>query len=165
MYNPFPLFNQSAIKSLVGQNKRYIVRQTLKRAFEPGIRAAFLFRAYNEDEKDTADEHMEKLKNDPNAFLYDITIKEDQQKIIAAAKQPNGFKVYYAGKTKVEWMPPKLYEDKIRKFLRSMHPSWKTKKGEGKIEVGLYERLGELFLNFKFQDETDEIPFDDIENY
>jgi hypothetical protein len=164
-YNPFPLLNAALLQDRIKAGKRYFVRQTYSRAMEPGIRASFLFRAYDATEKSVADEHLQLLHEDPHAFLYDVTIKEQLEKLNIAAQQPPGFRIYYAGKKGIDWKPPQIYQEKIKHYIRRNHPAWKPEKGGDKIRAGLSEEFGALFLTFSFGDEEDRILFDEIEKY
>ncbi|MES1218479.1 MAG: hypothetical protein ABUT20_23435 [Bacteroidota bacterium] len=165
MYNPFPLLNDSVIRDQLEKGKRYFVRQTFKRGHVDGIKAAFLFRGYDKDERLTAMAHMECVNTDRNAFLYDAENPDELVRIYAASKQPKGYRIYYVGKIKIEWKPPKVYENKIRSYIKKKHSDWRTRKGEDPVEIGLYEEFGELFLKFNFRGDEDYIPFDEIEKY
>ena len=165
MYNPFPLLNEKLLIDKIKEGKKYFVRQTYKRGFQERLKAAFLFRAYGEDEKDLAEKHFEKIGDDKNAFLYDATNHDHLEKLHIAAKQPFGYKVFYAGKKGIEWKPPYQYQQKMRKYIRAEHPGWRTQTGGDKIEIGLYEEFGELFLKFSFEGEDDKVPLAEIEKY
>jgi hypothetical protein len=165
MYNPFPLLNELMLSDRIAAGKRYFIRQTYLRGMLPGLRAAFLFRAYDETEKAMADQHFKLLHGDPNAFKYDILEEGHIEKLSIAAQQPEGFKIYYAGKKGVDWKPPQLYQERIKHYIRKNHPGWKPKKGGDKIQAVLSEEFGVLFLTFSFEDEEDKILFDEIEKY
>ena len=165
MYNPFPLMNEQLLTDKIKEGKKYFVRQTFTRGFQPRLKAAFLFRAYDTDERELAEKHLALIANDRNAFLYDINNPEHLKKLHTAAKQPIGYKVFYAGKKGLDWKPPYDYQNKMRNYIRRKHPGWKMQPGGDKIGIGLYEEFGELFLKFSFEEENDKIPFDEIENY
>jgi hypothetical protein len=165
MYNPFPQLNERLLNDKIQDGKKYFVRQTYARGFEPRLKAAFLFRAYEEDEKELAEQHFATLSKDGNAFLYDVSNPEHLQKLHAASKQPFGYKIFYAGRKGVNWKPPAEYQQKIRQYIRLKHPGWKTKAGGDKIGIGLYEEFGNLFLKFSFEGEDDYIPLEEIEKY
>jgi hypothetical protein len=167
MYNPFPLITPSLLISQISdkKGKRFFVRQTFKRGFLEGLKAAFLLRGYTEDEKDVANEHFTLLAHDPNAFLYDAKNEEHLEKLKIASRQPSGFKVYYVGKTKVDWKPPKIIVDKLQKYIRARHPHWRTKKGSDPIDAGLYEEFGNIYFKLNFGSEEEKVFFDIIENF
>jgi hypothetical protein len=165
MYNPFPLFNEALLKDQVGRGKRYFIRQTFVRGMEGRLKAAFLLRAYGEDEKEQAGRHLAAIPRDVNAFMYDTAIPEHLDKLGIAARQPFGYKVFYAAKKGVDWKPPKVYQEKIRHYIRRHHGDWRTTRGGEQIRAGLHEEFGELFLTFSYGGEEDTIPFDDIEKY
>ncbi len=165
MYNPLPLLIESKLSDLLHKGKRYFVRQTYRRGMISGMKASFIFRAYFEEEKPVVDLHMQSLAGDPNAFLYDVQDPEHLKRLQAASAQPAGYRIYYAGMKKLAWDPPAEYQNKIRNFIKHRHPSWKTKRGQTQVEVGLYEEYGELFLKFNLEDEEDFQPLDEIEKY
>ena len=167
MYNPFPLFTPSLLLAQLSEakGKRFFVRQTFPRGMHEGLKAAFLFRGYTEEEKNMAEEHFQSLRHDPNAFLYEANNNMHLEKLRTAARQPSGFKIYYVGKTKWEWRPPPVYQTKIKKFIQHFHSGWRTTRGKNKVMVGLHEEFGNIFLKFSFEKEVDKIPFDQIENF
>jgi hypothetical protein len=165
MYNPFPLLTERLLNDQVANGKRYFVRQTFHRGMDTRLKAAFLLRAYPEEEKETAEQHLSALPRDGNAFLYDAAVPEQLEKLHIAARQPHGFKVFYAAKKGVDWKPPALYEEKMRRYIRRHHSDWQATRGGSPIRIGLYEEFGELFLKFSYKEEDDILPFDDIEKY
>ena len=165
MYNPFPLLTPGLLHDQLTKGKRWFVRQTFPRGHEPRLVAAFLFRAYDADEREQAGQHMTALAKDGNAFLYDSDDTDHRKKLETAATQPFGYKIFYAAKKGVDWKPPAIYEEKIRRYLRRHHSDWRTTRGGEQIGAGLYEEFGELFLTFSFEGQEDTIPFDDIEKY
>jgi hypothetical protein len=167
MYNPFPILTPSLLLSQLGgeKQKRFFVRQTFFRGMQDGLKAAFLFRGYSEEERALAQTHLEKLARDPHAFLYDAKNEEHLEKLMRASRQPAGFKVYYVGKKKWEWRPPAQYQDKMKRYIQKKHAGWRTSRGKNQVLIGLYESFGDIFLKFNFENESDQIPFDEIEKY
>ena len=167
MYNPLPLLTRGLLEDQLSKGKRWFVRQTFPRGMEARLIAAFLIRGYDDEEKATADNHLTALAADGNAFLYDAANPVHLEKLKIAAGQPFGYKIFYAARKGVEWKPPDRYQEKMRHYLRHHHPAWRVQK-EGKnnkIQIGLYEEFGQLFLKFSYSDEEDIIPFDLIEKY
>jgi hypothetical protein len=165
MYNPFPLLTKGLLNDQITKGKRWFVRQSFVRGMEARLKAAFLIRSYEEDEKELADQHLATLGQDGNAFLYDATVPEHAAKLGVAAGQPFGYKVFYAAKKGIDWRPPAVYRQKIRRYIGRHHPNWRAQKEGGEIEVGLYEVFGELFIKFSHGEEEDTIPFEMIEQY
>ncbi|MBS1918280.1 MAG: hypothetical protein JST87_18585 [Bacteroidetes bacterium] len=165
MYNPFPLFTPNILGDQLSdaKAKQFFVRQSFPRGLSKDVRAAFLFRGYTGEEKELAEEHMKHLAGDANAFLYDRSVEEHVIKLQVASMQPKGFKIFYVGKTKIEWIPPPAYEEMIRHYLRMKHPAWRTTKGKNKVYSGLYEKLGDIFLKFNFEDQEDWVLLETIE--
>jgi hypothetical protein len=165
MYNPFPLLTRDLLQDEFEKGKRFFVRQTFPRGMEPRLIGAFLLRAYPADEKDIADKHMAALATDGNAFLYDAEKPEQRQKLQTASTQPFGYKIFYAAKKGLDWRPPQVYQEKMRRYVRRHHPGWRPQKEGDTIAIGLYEEFGRLFIKFNHAEEEDSIPFDLIENY
>jgi hypothetical protein len=180
MYNPFPLLTPGLLKDQMARGKCLFVRQTFLRGYEGRLKAAFLVRGYGAEERELAERHFAAIGGgpnvlgigrdpnvgrDPNAFLYDVSVPAHVERLEIAAGQPFGYKVFYAAKRGVEWKPPKSYEEKMKAYIRRHHPGWRTKKDGDKIQIGLYEEFGELFLKFSYEEEHDTIPFDLIEKY
>jgi hypothetical protein len=171
MYNPFPLLTPGLLKDQVAKGKCWFVRQTFPRGYERRLKAAFLLRGYLAEEKDMAEQHLAALTHpaglsrDPNAFLYDAQVVEHLERLKIAASQPFGYKVFYAAKKGIDWKPPEVYQEKMKAYIRRHHPAWRTTKEGNKIQIGLHEEFGELFLTFSFEEESDSIPFDLIESY
>jgi len=165
MYNPLPLLTTGLLEHEIKKGKRWFVRQAYSRGKEAGLIAAFLIRAYPAEEEQAAEEHFSVIRDDKTAFLYDASLQEHWEKLAAAAKQPSGYKIFYAGRKGVEWNPPAPYKQKMRHYIRSHHPAWFSQEKGEKITIGLYEEFGQLFLKFSYNKEEDTIPFDMIEKY
>jgi hypothetical protein len=165
IYNPFPLLNEALLKAEVVKGKRFFVRQTFARGMEGRLKAAFLLRAYPEAEQVHAEQHILAIARDVNAFLYDAGIAEHLGKLYIAARQPLGYKIFYAAKKGMDWTPPPVYREKVRHYINRHHPGWRGNTTGEKIQVGLYEELGELWIKFSYDGEEDKIPFDVIEKY
>jgi hypothetical protein len=165
MYNPFPLLSKGLLNDQLTKGKRWFVRQTFPRGMEPRLIAAFLLRAYDAAEKDTAEKHLATLENDRNAFLYDALQPEHLERLHTAAGQPFGYKVFYAARKGIDWRPPQTYQEKMRHYIFRHHPAWRPQKGRDTVEIGLFEEFGQLFLKFSHDGENDTIPFDLIEKY
>jgi hypothetical protein len=165
MYNPFPLLTPGLLKDQVAKGKCWFVRQTFPRGYERRLKAAFLLRGYPAEEKEEAERHRAAVTHDPNAFLYDAQVPEHLERLRIAASQPFGYKIFYAAKKGVDWRPPDVYKEKMKAYIRRHHPAWRTTKEGNKIQIGLHEEFGELFLTFSFKEESDNIPFDLIESY
>lgn len=159
------MLSEGLLKDQVANGRRFFIRQRFARGMSTHLKAAFLIRAYPEDEKEYADRHLAAIANDVHAFLYDAQNPEHLEKLYIAARQPFGYKIFYAAKKGVDWNPPPVYKEKIRHYINRHHPGWRGNPDGEKIQVGLYEEFGELFIKFSYDREEDTIPFDDIEKY
>lgn len=164
LYNPFPLLDPALLESLIGSGRRWWVRQQYPRGWHPGLRASFLLRAYEAAERELAQQHLQAIATDPHAFLYDTDEEEHRARLYKAAAQPAGFAVYYAGRKGNNWTPPPYYENRIKSYIRSHHPSWKPQSRSESIRVGITEEFGQLFLKLEFGNDTDLIPLSKLES-
>jgi len=164
MYNPFPLLSEALLKDEVAKGKRFFVRQTFVRGMDSRLKASILLRAYPAADKAHADQHISAIARDINAFLYDADIEGHLERLYIAARQPVGYRVFYAAKKGMDWDPPAPYPEKVRHYINRHHAGWRGNTGK-KIRVGLYEEFGELWLKFSYDGEEDQIPFEDIERY
>jgi hypothetical protein len=165
MYNPFPLLSKGLLTDQIAKGKRWFVRQSFVRGMEARLKAAFLVRGYDAEEKALAEKHLAGLSHDGNAFLYDAAVATHVEKLNVAAGQPFGYKIFYAAKKGVDWRPPAVYQQKIRRYLGRHHPGWRAQKEGDKIQVGLYEEFGELFIKFSHGGEEEVVDFEVIEGY
>jgi hypothetical protein len=165
MYNPLPLLTVGLLGDEIQKGKRWFLRQSFPRGNTAGVKAAFLIRAYTAGERQSAEEHLAAARDDRHAFLYDATLPQHRERLSAAARQPIGYKVFYAGRKGVQWDPPPPYQEKMRHYIRAHHSGWMPKEKGEKIQIGLYEEFGQLFLKFSYDKEEDWIPFDLIEKY
>ena len=149
------------LRGEIARGRRYFVRQTFIRGWDSGVRAAFLVKGYEDEEKVHALEHLATLSKDAHAHIYDVTLPDEEGKLLIAARQPAGYHIYYAAKKGSDWQPPEVYREKVRRYIQQLHPAWKR----GQIQVGMHEEFGELFLQFNYGEEVDKLPFDEIEKY
>jgi hypothetical protein len=165
MYNPLPLLSTGLLEDELRKGKRWFVRQTYARGMTAGISAAFMIRSYTADEESTALQHLKAIEKDRNAFLYDAGLDLHRERLSIAARQPTGYRVFYAARKGVEWTPPGDYQQKMRNYIRTHHSAWIPQKAGEKIEIGLFEEFGQFFLKFTYDGEDDTITFDLIEKY
>ncbi|MBS1606668.1 MAG: hypothetical protein JST42_28690 [Bacteroidetes bacterium] len=165
MYSPLPLLSRGLLEDELKKGKRWFVRQTYTRGMTANLRAAIMIRSYPAEEEAAARTHLEAIEKDKHAFLYDATLQEHLDRLTIAARQPTGYRVFYAARKGVEWKPPDHYQQKMRQYIRTHHPAWIPQKAGEKIEIGLFEEFGQFFLKFTYDGEDDTIPFDLIEKF
>ncbi len=165
MYNPLPLLTPGLLVTELAKGKRFFVRQFYPRGMDAALRASFLVRSYGEQEAALAGKHLEILIADPNRFLYDVQIPEHREKLQLAARQPPGYKIFYTGHKGVDWKPPTFYQQKMRRYVQSMHPDWRTQKGGPNIEIYLCEEYGQMYLELCFGDDRHTVTLEMIENF
>ncbi len=142
MYNPLALLSPELVASLQQHGFTVFVRQSYPRGkVHAEIKEAFLMTHY--DDLSAAQEHMQHIAADPRKCLYQINIREEQEKLMIAAAQPAGYRVYSALLKDKKWKaPPRLLSD-IKSYLRA-NTAWKVK--DGGIAADLYLHFGELML-------------------
>jgi len=165
MYNPLPLLSTGLLEDELKKGKRWFVRQTYVRGMTASLRASIMIRSYPAEEEATAREHLKAIEKDKHAFLYDASLQEHRDRLAIAARQPTGYRVFYAARKGVEWRPPDNYQQKMRHYIRTHHPAWIPQKAGEKIEIGLFEEFGQFFLKFTYDGEDDTISFDLIEKF
>lgn len=161
MYNPFPLLNEQILQDRLQAGRRWFVRQSYPRG--ACSRQSFLFRSYADEETEQARTHLRQLDKDPYARLYDARDPGDLERLCRAATQPEGYCIYYAGSMRSDWRPSPAYEARIKNYIRTYHSHWRSGKKGNRIEVGLLEQYGFLFIKLSYEEEEEIIPFELIE--
>jgi hypothetical protein len=162
MHNPFPLYSERLLTSLIKSGHKYFVRQTYKRGINPfneNQKGSFLISHYNDLNK--ANIHFEALEHDKNRFLYDISKPEHLERLKAASVQPTGYMVY-APLLQQEWKPTPQVAEKIRKYI-DYKLKWKPGRNDT-VRSNLFLQFGELYLTLKFRIHEVKVPLIEIEN-
>ena len=106
---------------------------------------------------------MRLLFKDPYRCLYDSTKPEDLEKLLIAANQPAGYRIYINLLPK-EWKANAMLKLKIGNFVRHRMPWWNYSPKD-KLQVTLKERYGELFIALLWRGQQTEVHLNDIENF
>lgn len=142
MYNPLALLSPELVASLQQHGFIVFVRQSYPRGkVHAEIKEAFLLTHYND--LSAAEEHMQRIAADPRKCLYRVNILEEQEKLMIAAAQPAGYRVYSALLKDKKWKAPPRLQSGIKSYLRA-NTAWKVK--DGAIAADLYLHFGELML-------------------
>lgn len=163
MHNPFVLFSAKLLDSLIRSGNHFFVRQTYQRGMndkQEHLRAAFLLTHY--DDLISAETHFFALPNDPHRFLYDAANPEHYNKLLVAAAQPVGFRVF-SPLMPQPWKPPTPMARQIRDYI-SEKMNWTPARSDS-VKADLFTQFGELFINLKFRNEELKVPLADIEKY
>lgn len=165
MYNPYLLLTIEILEAMVKQ-PMYFVRQYYQRGlneFDDKETIPLLFTHYIHHEVDTerAQRHMRLLKKDPFRFLYDSTKPEHLDKLMKAASQPPGYKIYINLLPKA-WKASEGLKRKIRTYMVEKLPWWNYSPADN-LKVTLRERYGELFVALLWKQQRTEVNLEEIE--
>ena len=162
MFNPFYLFTSELLLKLTEHGKIFFVRQTFLRAkdpFDENTKGHFLISHYNN--LTTAMDHYGAISYDGNRFLYDWTKEEHRDKLIVAASQPKGYKIY-STVFKPDWEKhiTGRMKDKMRMYVKKL--GWKPLPGEG-LTTNYELQFGELYIRLRYGTREAKIKFEEIE--
>lgn len=156
MHNPLtPLFPK-VVETLIDHGFKYFVRQSYPRGKTGDIKEAFLLTHYRELHE--ANAHFLTIRFDSRKYLYSISNAEEKARLMVAASQPEGYKVFVALIKDREWRPPHDLGRKVKSYLRS-HGAGSDRN----INITLSLQFGELILNIQAGVTTLNIPLADVE--
>jgi hypothetical protein len=162
VYNPLSLLTPELMQALIKEPKLF-VRQYYERGKMGDDIPLLLTYYYKKNEKDVlrANMHMKILKRDKYRFLYDSENEEDQKKLLIAAGQPEGYRLYVN-------LLPKKWEagDQLRKKLflyMNQNFTWWQSARPAKVNIHLQDLYGQLYLYVTWQGHKAEIILDNIE--
>lgn len=166
MLNPYTLLNPQVLTAMLKQ-PMYFVRQEYKRGKCVGEHTEitsllFTHYAHHEIDKERADRHMRLLMKDTYRFLYDSTNEEHRMKLMLAATQPNGYRIYINLLPK-KWKANDGLKRKISNYMLHKLSWWKFSPAD-KLKVTLKERYGELYIALLWKGQQTEVHLDEIEN-
>ena len=167
MLNPYTLLNPQLLTALLKQ-PMYFVRQEYIRGKSIGenketIPLLFTHYAHHDIDKERAERHMRLLIKDQYRFLYDSKNEEHRMKLIRAATQPNGYRVYINLLPK-KWKAGDGLKRKISNYMQYKLSWWKFSPAD-KLKVTLKERYGELYIALLWKGQQTEVHLDEIENF
>ncbi|SEW52066.1 hypothetical protein [Chitinophaga arvensicola] len=163
MHNPLALLSPELLVALQKHGFTIFVRQSYPRGrdhFDTDIKEIFLITHY--DDLKAAEEHMAHIAADHRKHLYQISIPEDREKLMIAAAQPDGYKVYVALLKDKKWKGAAKLQPKLKTYLQQ-NTSWKVK--DGAIAADLYLHYGELMLKLVNPSGEITLPLSDIEKH
>ncbi len=167
MLNPYTLLTPEILTAMLRQ-PMYFVRQKYSRGnflYDPPEMQPLLLTHYagHAIDKERADRHMRLLMKDPFRFLYDSRDARHLEKLVKAASQPEGYRVYINLLPK-KWKPGDGLKVKISRYVREKIPWWKYSPAH-KLNVTLKERYGELFIALLWKGQQTEILLEEIEEF
>ena len=149
------------------KSNRYFVRQSYPRGrdhFDENIKAVLLLTYYYEDDIETtrAEMHVSLLKNDPYRFLYDARHPDHRERLLKAAAQPAGYKIYI-NLLPAKWKAPAFLRDKIAQYIAEAMPEWRVNR-YSKLDITLQERFGNLYLDLHWKGRKATVQLDAIDS-
>lgn len=165
MFQPFIEFKPEFIDRLIEVNKKYIVSQTYKRAFNHFAethKTDILFSDY--DDIGLAKIHCDALKNDKYAALIYLTEPKHREKVNSMLSVDSQYRVYWSVVQNAGDVKKRIdlkYKDNIRRYIQK-NTTWRIGMDES-IKPIMQVIYGELFLVLKRGNQTLRIKFDEIE--
>jgi len=162
MYNPLSLINPVLMEALL-KEPRFFVRQYYERGKTSTDIPLLLTYYHKEDEKDPlrANLHMKLLKDDKYRFLYDSEIGDHHKKLLIAATQPKGFRIYINLLPK-KWKASNELRKKLAAYAKK-HFQWWPGEGPVNVRLQLQDLYGQLYLLVNWQGHRAEILLDNVE--
>jgi hypothetical protein len=161
MFNPFYLLNTDLLHSFIDNGKKFFVRQTYNGIIRTGDRTErqFIFSHY--PNISLALDHFGAIENDRFRYVYDWNNEEHRKRLLIAASQPVGFKIWSAVFIK-DWekLITKEIEEKVRKYIKSI--GWTPLRNDI-IKPLYYLYYGHLYIELKFRTNVVRIKFEEIE--
>ncbi|MDR6570033.1 MULTISPECIES: hypothetical protein [Chitinophaga] len=144
MHNPLALLSPELVMSLAKHGFIAFIRQSYPRGkdhFDPDTIETFLITPYKTLAQ--ANEHLLHISADHRKGIYHTANPEEMEKLMTAATQPKGYKVYVALLKVRKWKGTAQLQEKLKHYLQT-NTKWKVK--DGAIVADLYLHYGELML-------------------
>lgn len=160
-FNPLAILTPEVLQGLAEAGNRYFVRQHYPRGHNgsANLRGSFVFSHY--DQYFGAKEHLDVLAQDPYRKLYDWHHEADRRRLLLAASQPPGFRVYanlFAEQWQRQLTP--LLKDRIRRYVAGL--GWNVPGSEA-IEPRFFPHFGEVFVSLQYGSREVRVNFEEIE--
>lgn len=166
-YNPYAELNTELLLAMTKQSM-YFVRQYYARGEQEGsgnTRTPLLLTHYihHEVDRERAERHMRLLGRDRYRFLYNSSLPEHFDKLLKAASQPEGYRIYINLLPKA-WKASESLKRKISAYVQHQLPWWNYTTAD-RLKVTLKDRYGELFLGLLWKHQQTEVHLEAIENF
>lgn len=161
MHNPLALLSVELIMSLQQLHFVAFVRQSYPRGkdhFDKETIETFLITPYKD--LALANDHMQHIAADHRKCLYYTGIPEEMEKLLIAASQPKGYKVYVALLKDRKWKGGAQLEPKLKRYLQA---NTRMRGKDGEIVADLYLHYGELMLKVVNPSGEINVPLSEIE--
>jgi hypothetical protein len=161
MFNPLCLLSRELLDAFVASGQKYFVRQTFIRGNDKTNRG-FLVSHYADFSQ--AYEHFEAIAADANRYLYRLSEPDDFRRLLKAASQPTGFRVYASvvipGREK---KAEKSLTVQVRKYMERKN-LWHPGRRDD-VAFELYPHFGEVFVRMRFRQQEIKVSLAEVENF
>lgn len=163
MFNPFTLFSPELLAAFIKAERTYFVRQEFPRGIrdEENIRV-FLFSHYPDIA--FAKEHYGAIAHDSSRKLYNWADEQDREKLLIAASQPTGYKIF-SSLVVPDWKEraERLLTQQVRRFV-SGKLEWHPRRSE-KVTFDLFIQFGDLYARLYLRNEELRVKLEEIEKF
>ena len=165
MINPFSQLSRPLLEALVASGKKFFIRQSFNRPrgeAGDGIKAYFILTHYAE--KGHAEHHYGAISEDPHRYMYSWDKQEHRGKLLLAAEQPEGYRIFASVFNK-DWEKHITVnlKQKLRIYVESKL-GWKPSVAET-VAFDIYVSYGELYAKLKLRSQEVRVKLEEIENY
>jgi hypothetical protein len=164
MFNPLCPFGKELLEGFVTSGQKYFVRQTFNRGLNLNDKSkrAFLISHYRDFGQ--AFEHYEAIAQDRNRYLYRWSEPADRKRLLIAASQPSGFRIF-ASVVMPDWQEKaeRALKVQVRSYIEKKN-FWHPGKKDG-VEFELYPHFGEVFVRMRFRKQEIKVSLNEVENF
>jgi hypothetical protein len=166
MHNPLALLDPVLLKALL-QEPKLLVRQYYARGldtFDNADTIPLLLTYYYKNDSVAVNRcgfHLQQLQQDKYRFLYDSENPAHLEKLICAAQQPAGYKVFINLLPR-RWSPPDSLKRKIHQYMLQHLPWWNYNKTY-QLHIQLTDRYGKLYLQLHWKGNKADVLLEEID--
>jgi hypothetical protein len=165
MINPFHPFIKELLELFIKKNEIYFVRQSLPRAqnpLDPDAKGYFLISKYQS--KGQAEEHYASLEHDKYRYFYDWNNPEHQARLIKAATDPEGYRIFASiftadGDERIK----RRLEPQFKAYVK-WKLNWYPKRADG-LKMSFYVAFGEIYCQLKTGNREVRVKLEEIEKF
>ncbi len=165
MYNPLALLSPELIRAVIKSPKLF-VREYYNRGANCDNALSLLLTCYDKEnnvEQSRALFHLKQLGDARYVRIYDSEINEDVEKLLLAAAQPSGYKIYI-NMLYSKWTAPAFLRTRIHGYMQHNLPWWNYDKNN-QLHIHLKDRYGKLYLQLSWKANKAEVILEEIENF
>ncbi|HMO34093.1 MAG TPA: hypothetical protein PKE07_13950 [Lacibacter sp.] len=166
LHNPYTLVTVPVMQALLRQPV-WLVRQHYPRGLvtgdAPGTHSLLLtyYDGTNHLDIHRSRFHYEQLHHDRYGFRYDGSNQLHRDRLLLAAQQLPGYKVYI-NLLNGPWLPPATLRQQLHQYLQQELPAWQYTPQQP-LQVRLLDRYGKLFLHLRWKGHQTEVPLEAVE--